>query len=390
MSALAAELHLPRDVIVRGGASQEVGDFATSLGLSRVLLVTDAFFVEQGIAGAVADRLTAAGIVPRVFAEVQPDPTTANVEAGLAALREHAADGVVALGGGSPLDTGKAVAVMATNEGAIADFAGYHQIPRPGLPLIAIPTTAGTGSEVTRVTVITDAERGRKLMILDDHLLARVALADFELTRSCPAELTAHVGVDSLTHAIEAYVSSKANPITDGLALQAAELLQGNLRRAYHDGSDDEAREAMMLGATLAGAAFSNASVALVHGMSRPIGAHFHVPHGLSNAVLLPTVTRFSLGGAVARYATLARRMDLPGATGEADDAVAAQALVEELDALNAELGIPSLSGLGVERDHFDRVKAEMAQAALDSGSPGFNPREPSAEEIVGLYDAIY
>lgn len=379
--SFAAELHLPQDVIVRGGASHEVGDAAAGLGLERVLIVTDPFFAEQGLAAAVAERLTAAGIVTETFAGVQPDPTTANVEAGLEALHAHGADGVVALGGGSSLDTGKAVAVMAANDGAVADFVGYHQIPRPGLPLIAIPTTAGTGSEVTRVTVITDAESDRKLMILDDHLLPRVALADFELTRSCPPDLTAHVGVDSLTHAIEAYVSAKANPITDALALRAAELLQGHLRRAYHDGEDAEAREAMMLGATLAGAAFSNASVALVHGMSRPIGAHFHIPHGLSNAVLLPTVTRFSLEGARPRYAELARAMGL------GDDA---DALVDELDALNAELGVPSLSGLGIEREHFDRVKADMAQAALDSGSPGFNPREAIAEEIVGLYDAIY
>ncbi len=379
--SFAAELHLPQDVIVRGGASREVGEVAAGLGLARVLIVTDAFFVEQGHAGRIAERLTEAGIATATFSGVQPDPTTANVEAGLAALAAHEADGVVALGGGSSLDTGKAVAVMAANDGAIADFAGYHLIPRPGLPLIAVPTTAGTGSEVTRVTVITDAASERKLMILDDHLLPRVALADFELTRSCPPDLTAHVGVDSLTHAIEAYVSAKANPITDALALRAAGLLRAHLRRAFYDGGDDEAREAMMLGATLAGAAFSNASVALVHGMSRPIGAHFHVPHGLSNAVLLPTVTRFSLAGAPARYAELAEAMGL---------ARDAEALVDELDALNAELGVPTLGGLGVERGHFDAVKADMAQAALDSGSPGFNPRSASAEEIVGLYDTIY
>lgn len=376
----AAELHLPRDVIVRGGASGEVGRLAGGLGLERVLVVTDPFFAEHGLAATVEAALGAEGVATVTFAAVQPDPTTATVEAGLQALREHDADGVVALGGGSSLDTGKAVAVMAANDGAIADFAGYHRIPRPGLPLIAIPTTAGTGSEVTRVTVITDEASERKLMILDDHLLPRVALADFELTRTCPPDLTAHVGVDSLTHAIEAYVSSKANPITDALALRAAELLQAHLRRAFHDGADDEAREAMMLGATLAGAAFSNASVALVHGMSRPIGAHFHVPHGLSNAVLLPAVTRFSLEGAPERYAELAAAMGLGDHP---------EALVDELDALNAELRVPSLSGLGVEREHLDRVKADMAQAALDSGSPGFNPRTASAEEIVALYDAI-
>ncbi len=385
---LAAELHLPQDIVVRGGAALVAGDVAAGLGLSRALVVTDAFFADQGLAGQVAHLLTRAGVETSVFAEVQPDPTVANVESGLAALREHGADGVVALGGGSSLDTAKAVSVMATNDGSIQDFAGYHKIPDAGLPLVAIPTTAGTGSEVTRVTVITDTDRDVKMMILDNHLLPRAAIADFKLTLTCPPALTAHVGVDSLTHAIEAYVSSKANAMTDILALEGARLLGANLRAAFDDGSDEPAREAMMLGATLAGAAFSNASVALVHGMSRPIGAHFHIPHGLSNAVLLPTVTRFSLQGAVPRYATLARTMDLADPGGSDDDA--AQALVAELDALNDHLQIPRLRDLKVSEEHLGRVVDDMAEAALASGSPDFNPRKASADEIVALYKEIH
>lgn len=388
VSRLGAELHLPQDIVVRGGAVREAGDVASTLGVARALVVTDPFFADQGLAGQVADRLTAAGIQTSVFAGVEPDPSVATVEAALAALREHDADGVVALGGGSSLDTGKAVAVMATNGGAIGDYAGYHQVQEAGLPLVAIPTTAGTGSEVTRVTVITDTERDVKMMILDNHLLPRAAIADYELTLTCPPGLTAHVGVDSLTHAIEAYVSSKANPLTDVLALEAARLLGANLRAAFDDGSDEPAREAMMLGATLAGAAFSNASVALVHGMSRPIGAHFHVPHGLSNAVLLPAVTRFSLKDGVARYAALARAMDLADADSADDEA--AEALVSELDALNAYLEIPRLRELEVSAEHLDRVVRNMADAALASGSPDFNPRKASADEIVALYHEIY
>jgi len=278
---------------------------------------------------------------------------------------------------------------MATNDGPLPEYLGYHKIPEPGLPLIAVPTTAGTGSEVTRVTVITDTSRDVKMMILSDHLMPRVALADYKLTLTCPPGLTANVGVDSLTHAIESYVSAKANPVTDGFALKAARLIGQNLRRAQSDGGDEEAREALMLGAMLAGAAFSNASVALVHGMSRPIGAHFHVPHGLSNAVLLPTITRWSIEGAKERYATIAREMGLADA-GASDDAATA-ALVDELDALNANLAVPRLGELdGVEREHFDRVKGDMAEAALASGSPGFNPRVPTAEEIVALYDEAW
>jgi alcohol dehydrogenase class IV len=381
------ELHLPRDTHVGGGVSERAGDVAARLGVRRVLVVCDPFMVEGGIAGGVVDRLEAAGIAVAVFSEIRGEPTTAEVDGALAALRAHDADGVLAVGGGSSLDTGKAVAVMAANAGAIADFAGYDRIPQPGLPLVAVPTTAGTGSEVTRVTVITDAGRDVKMMLLDDHLLPHAALADWRLTVTSPPGLTAAVGVDSLTHAIEAYVSAKRNPVCDLFALRAAGLIARHLRRAHADGGDEEAREALMLGSLLAGAAFSNASVALVHGMSRPIGAHFHVAHGLSNAVLLPEVTRWSLGAAPDRYAALARAMGV-AAEDDADERAGA-ALVEELEALNADLGIPRLGALA-EREHFDRVVADMAQAALDSGSPGFNPREPSAEEIVALYERVY
>jgi alcohol dehydrogenase class IV len=387
--SLNVELHLPPDIEVGGGVSERAGELARGIGLRRVLVVTDPVMVDSGVAGALVERLEDAGIATATFSDIRGEPTTDYVEAGIAVLREHGADGVLAVGGGSPLDTAKAISIMATNEGPLPEYLGYHKIPQPGLPLIAVPTTAGTGSEVTRVTVITDTARDVKMMILSDHLLPRVALADYKLTLTCPPGLTANVGVDSLTHAIESYVSAKANPVTDSFALKAARLIGENLRRAQRDGGDEEAREALMLGAMLAGAAFSNASVALVHGMSRPIGAHFHVPHGLSNAVLLPTVTRWSIDGARARYATVAREMGL-AASGSSDEA-ASQALVEELDALNADLSVPRLGELeGVERDHFDRVKRDMAEAALASGSPGFNPRVPTADEVVALYDEAW
>jgi alcohol dehydrogenase class IV len=360
----------------------------TRLGIERPLVVSDRFLLEQGPAGPLVERLQDGGLQVAVFGDVQPDPTMGNVIDGLAAARAHEADGIVAIGGGSPMDTAKAVAVLATNDGDLRDYAGYHKIPGPGLPLIAVPTTAGTGSEVTRVAVITDTERDVKMMMLDGNLMARVAIADYELTMSTPAALTSHVGVDSLTHAIEAYVSKRATVLTDMLALRAARLIGAHLRRAVANPDDAQAREAMMLGATLAGAAFSNASVALVHGMSRPIGAHFHVPHGLSNAVLLPTVTRFSVSGAPDRYATIAREMGLAGA--DDHDQTACQRLVEELEALNRDLGVPTISGAGAEREHFERVVEDMAQAALDSGSPGFNPRPATKDEIVELYHQAF
>jgi alcohol dehydrogenase class IV len=382
------ELHLPQDLLIGGGTSDVLADHVARIGVGRPLVVSDRFLLEKGPAGPLVERLRDAGLAVEVFGDVQPDPTLDNVRGALEALRAHEADGIVAIGGGSPMDTAKAASVAFTNDGDVRDYAGYDQVPGPGLPLVAVPTTAGTGSEVTRVAVITDTDRDVKMMMLDGHLLARVAISDYKLTISTPAALTSWVGVDSLTHAIEAYVSKRATVLTDMLALKAARLIGAHLRRAVRTPDDEEAREAMMLGATLAGAAFSNASVALVHGMSRPIGAHFHLAHGLSNALLLPAVTRFSVAGAPERYATIARDMDLAGA--EDSDDTACQRLVEELEALNADLEIPSLSGAEVQRDHFDRVVEEMAQAALDSGSPGFNPQPATKEEIVDLYRQAY
>jgi alcohol dehydrogenase class IV len=382
------ELHLPQDLLIGGGTSADLAEHVARIGIERPLVVSDRFLLEKGPAGPLVERLQATGAAVAVFGDVQPDPTLANVNGALAALRDHEADGVVAIGGGSPMDTAKAAAVAFANEGDVRDYAGYNQVPGPGLPLVAVPTTAGTGSEVTRVAVITDTDRDVKMMMLDGHLMARVAISDYKLTLSTPAALTSWVGVDSLTHAIEAYVSKRATVLTDMLALKAARLIGAHMRRVVSDPDDEPAREAMMLGATLAGAAFSNSSVALVHGMSRPIGAHFHLAHGLSNALLLPAVTRFSVAGAPDRYATIAREMDLAGAD-DADE-VACERLVDELETLNADLGIPSLSGADVDRDHFDRVVQDMAQAALDSGSPGFNPQPATKEEIVELYRQAY
>ncbi|HEX6699074.1 MAG TPA: iron-containing alcohol dehydrogenase [Solirubrobacteraceae bacterium] len=382
------ELHLPQDLLIGGGASDDLAEHVARIGIERPLVVSDRFLLDQGPAGPLVERLQAGGASVATFGEVQPDPTLDNVEGALQALRDHEADGVVAIGGGSPMDTAKAAAVAFANPGDVRDYAGYNQIPGPGLPLVAVPTTAGTGSEVTRVAVITDTDRDVKMMMLDGHLMARVAISDYKLTMSTPADLTSWVGVDSLTHAIEAYVSTKATVLTDMLALEAARLIGAHMRRVVEHPDDEPAREAMMLGATLAGAAFSNSSVALVHGMSRPIGAHFHLAHGLSNALLLPTVTRFSVVGAPERYAHVAREMRL--ATDEDSDRVACDRLVDELEALNADLRIPSLSAAGVERDHFERVVQDMAQAALDSGSPGFNPEPASKEQIVELYHQAY
>ena len=382
------QLLLPSPVVVGGGVSQSLPDHARRLGLGRVLLVTDEYLLESGPVDGLVEALEATGIGTSVYSGTQPDPTVANVGEAMEMLHEHRGEGVIVIGGGSPIDAGKAVAIMARNPGGIAGYAGYDQFGEPGLPLIAVPTTAGSGSEVTRATVIADEDREVKLAIYDDKLIPTVALVDYTLTLSMPRDLTAHVGLDSLVHAIEAYVSRLATPLSDMLALEAVRQISPNLRTAFREPSDEAARAGMMLGATLAGAAFSNASLGLVHGMSRPIGAHFHIPHGLSNALVFPAVTRFSLDFARGRYASIARAMGV--ARGDASDEVASSELVEELKRLNEELEIPSLRELEVGAEAFEAALAPMADAAIASRSPEFNPRQPSAEEIVGLYREAY
>ncbi len=386
---MITQFNVPATLLTGAGASRELTAQLARFGARRVLFVTDAFMVSTGLAGRFVDELKQAGLPVTLFADVQPDPTDTNVRAGRAAFVAGNCDVVVALGGGSPIDAAKAIAMLAGNPEPLSQYQGYHRVPRAGAPLIVIPTTAGTGSEVTKVAVITDTARDVKMMMLDRHLLPTVALVDYELSLSMPPALTAHVGVDTLTHGIEAYVSRKATPLTDPLALTCISLVAEHLETAWREPGNRPAREGMMLAATLGGMAFANSSVALVHGMSRPIGAVFHVPHGLSNAVLLPAITRFSLAGAPERYATVAHTMRLCPA--DTPVPVANALLVEGLTVLNARLQVPRLGGCrGVERVRFEAVKAKMAEDALASGSPQNNPVVPTAAQIEALYEEAW
>lgn len=368
----------PATILHGGGCRQQLPALVRELGGTRVLIVTDPGVVQLGVVGELAQLLMEAGISSAVFDKVQPDPTDENVAAGVVALKAHAADTIVAVGGGSPIDTAKVIAIRQANPQPLSGLMGLHKITRVGLPLIVVPTTAGTGSEASKVAVITDTARQVKMMMLSAPLLPRAAVVDYELTLSMPPGLTAAVGVDTLTHGIEAFVSRQANSLTDPLALQCIALCARHLRTAWSDPGNHPAREGMMLAATLGGLAFSNSSVCLVHGMSRPIGAVFHLPHGLSNAVLLPTVTRFSLTAAPERYATIART-------------VGCDSLIPWLEELNAALELPRLSQCrGVDRGRFDTEVEKMAIDALASGSPANNPRIPSPQEIVALYEEAW
>lgn len=385
---MSAKIVLPRVLQIGAGASSEVGPILKSLGLNNPLIVTDKVMVLLGYIESLQKSLVESEINADVFDDTVPEPTVASIQAGVKQVRNGNYDCVIALGGGSPIDSAKAIAILGKYGGEMRDYKFPRIVDEPGLPLIAIPTTAGTGSEVTRVTIISDEITDEKMMCLGIGFMPTVALVDYELSISVPARTTADTGIDAMTHAIEAYVSKKASAYTDTQAIAAMKLIGPNLRKVYHNGGDRDAREQMMLGSTLAGAAFSNASVALVHGMSRPIGAAYHVPHGLSNAMLLPAVTEFSIPAAPERYANCARAI---GVANESDNTeVANNKLMAELHALNKELQVPSPEEFGIEREHFFNNMQTMAEQALASGSPANNPRAPNAEEIIELYKKLW
>jgi alcohol dehydrogenase class IV len=385
---MAAMITTPRLMAVGGGALAELPGMLGRLGLAKPLIVTDPFLVSSGHLEQGTQQLDRVGVRWQVFSDTVADPTTAVVEIGASRFAAGDFDSLVAFGGGSSIDTAKAMSVLAANGGKMRDYKVPAEIPKAGPPIVAIPTTAGTGSEVTRFTVITDTETDEKMLIAGLACCPVAAIVDYELTLTMPLRLTADTGLDSLTHAIEAYVSRRASPFTDGLAKNAMGLIARHIRAACAEPGNRAAREAMMLGATTAGMAFSNASVCLVHGMSRPIGAFFHVPHGLSNAMLLPEITAFSAPAALERYADCARAMGVAEVDEGSQGAVAR--LLDELRRLNEDLQVPTPRAWGIDAARYEELLPVMASQALASGSPGNNPRVPTSGEIIDLYRRVY
>lgn len=382
------EFITPAQIVVGSGAVEQLGDQCRKRGWRKALIVSDKIMQSLGLVTRVEQLLAASEIGSAVYAGVNTEPVVEFVQEGLQIFKDAECDFVVSVGGGSPIDAAKAIAVMATNPGSIELYKGIGKITTPGVPLVAIPTTAGTGSEATLYTVITDQKTDVKMLIGSPYLMPTLAIVDPLLTLSSPPGVTAATGVDALVHAIEAYVSVKRQPMTDIFCLSAIELISQNIRQAWSNGNNIEAREKMMLGAMQAGIAFSNSSVALVHGMSRPIGANFHIAHGVSNAALLAVVTQFSLIGDPVRYAEVARAM------GEPIEGLsmmkAADRSVKAIRRLVSDIKIPSLKQLGVERERLMELAPAMADAAIDSGSPNNNPRKPTRQEIIELYALAY
>ncbi len=379
---------IPNAVITGSGSSKQVGDECKKLNLKKALIVTDRNQVKLGTLDGVLESLQQSGVAYAIYDGVNMEPVVEYVQEGLEAFRGNGCDCLLAVGGGSPMDTAKAISVMATNEGSIEDYIGLGKVPRKGIPVIAVPTTAGTGSEVTPFTIITDTKRDVKMLIGSPFLMPELAIVDPQLTILLPPDITAATGIDALTHAIEAYVSVKAQVISDVFSLAAIELIAGNLQKAWADGKNLEARENTMMGALMGGIAFSTSSVALVHGMARPIGAYFHVRHGASNAALLGTVMEFSLEGNPTRYARIAEAMgaDINGLS----EMEAAKRGAEAVKKLIKDIEIPSLRELGVDKEKLDQLAPKMSEDAIASGSPANNPRQANREEIIELYKIAY
>lgn len=353
----------------------------------RALIVTGPHIGKSPMADTLKKNLVISGISFAVFDRITGEPTLHMIEDGAAAFRRSSCDFVIGLGGGSPLDAAKAISYMCASTGKLSDYRG--QVPEKEIPPVAaIPTTAGTGSEVTKFTVITDEERNVKMLMKGDCLIPRIAIVDPAFTVDMPKSVTAATGLDALTHAVEAYTSAKASPLTDALAISAVKRIMKNLPAAYSRGCDAKAREEMSVAALEAGICINNASVTIVHGMSRPIGALFHVPHGLSNAMLLKECLDFAKSGAVGRFA------DLAHATGAApagdSDETAADRFLYQIGVLLAVCEIPTLREYGIDRTEYEAAIGKMSFDAIASGSPGNTRRAVSEEDCAAIYRKVY
>lgn len=378
----------PGTIIYGRDAFEEVGVYAKKLG-TKALIVSDPIMDSLGFVNQCKSLLTANGLEAVSYLGVTTEPVDTYVAEGLEILLSEQCDVIISVGGGSCIDTAKAIAVVATNGGYIGDYMKMAKIAEQApIPHIAVPTTAGTGSEATDATVITNTTNDVKMMIKQAAFMPPVAIVDPMLTITSPPAITAATGIDALSHAIESYLSRLAHPYSNVLALSAMDLIIHNMLKVYEHGDDIDAREAMSLGSMQAGLSFSNASVALVHGMSRPIGALFHVPHGISNAMLLPAVLEFTKDACVERLADIGQFFNKDGQCGTQEEL--ATLAIESIKELCKKMGIGNLRQWGIEEEAFYAAIPKMATDAIASGSPGNNPKVPTQDELMELYKIAY
>ena len=376
---------VPRYMQIGKGSLNQLPEIIKTLEpIKSFLIVTDKQMVEFGYVKKLQDILSKAGLKSNVFDDTVPDPTDTVVLNGINFLEKFKNEAVIGFGGGSPIDTAKAIAAMAKHSKNIQDYKPPSTFDKQGLPIIAIPTTAGTGSEVTHHAVIIDSKNNEKISCRGEGFVPTCAIVDYDLTLSKPRRLTIDSAIDTLTHGIEAYISKKATLFSDRMALDTIRLVTQNIYAVDKDPKDLKAREGLMLAATLGGLAFSNASICLVHGMSRPLGSNFKVPHGLSNAMLLPTITEFSIDYAKSRYADCSRAGNF--ALPDDDDDIACEKLIKGLYKMNKDFDVPSMKKFGINEKNFEGKLKNMATDAEVSGAPNLNPRVPSVNEMIDLY----
>ncbi|MBP2034084.1 alcohol dehydrogenase class IV [Clostridium algifaecis] len=377
---------MPRYIFTGEGALDKAGDKIKSLG-SKALIITDDVMVKLGSINNVTNLLEKNNVKFSVYHEVNGEPTDIMVDNGIKKYKEENCDFLIALGGGSPIDTMKAIGAMITNPGSINDYLG-KVIEKETPPLVAIPTTAGTGSEATQFTIITDTKKNIKMLLKGPYLIPTVAVVDPIFTMTSPKSVTSATGLDALTHAIESYTSKLAQPMSEIFSISAVKKIFNNLHEAYNNGSNVEARTEMSIAALQAGIAFNNSSVTIVHGMSRPIGAIFHVPHGLSNAMLLTDCLKFALSGAPDKFCDLAKIVGIY--KDGMSDMEAGQAFIDGVGKLCSDLHVQTLEEFGADRTKFFNSLDKMAGDALDSGSPQNTRREVKKEDIINIYKGLW
>ena len=375
---------IPQSIVFGQGTLHKLPELAGKLGGKKAFIISGPHLHKIGMVERCAQALKATGMECSFFTDTEGNPSTDTVDNAVEEFRKSGADFIVAFGGGSPLDVAKAVAVVGTYGGRITDYEGVGKVPGPVIPMIAIPTTAGTGSEVTAFSVITDHSRNYKLTVGSNYLLPQYAILDPDLLVSVPAKTAAACGVDAMVHALEAYLSLAASPFSDMMALKALELIGGSLRAYIANRGNLKAAEAMLQGSLFAGIAFSHARLGDVHAMSHPVSAYFDVPHGLANAILLPTVVAYNELADQGKYYEIYHCISTCPVPRQK---FTPHMLTEEILALNKEFGIPeSLAEVGVKEEFFER----MAEDAMKSGNIAVNPRSTSKEDILELYKKAY
>lgn len=373
---------IPTVNLIGAGSVNEVGNKIAELGGKKVLLVTDKVLNKLGMASQVSKIIKKAGVDVEVFDGAEPNPTDQNVLAGLKAWEAAGCDSIVSLGGGSSHDCAKGIGLVASNGGKIQDFEGVDMSKNKMVPLVAVNTTAGTASEMTRFCIITDTSRRVKMAIVDWRVTPAVSINDPELMTGMPASLTAATGMDALTHAVEAYVSTAANPLTDAAALMSMKLIAKYLPIAVANGTNAEAREKMAYAQFLAGKAFNNASLGYVHAMAHQLGGYYNLPHGVCNAILLPHVSEFNVIGNAERFADIAEALG-ENIVGLSTTEAAGRAITA-IKTLSKSIGIPQgLANLNVKREDF----AEMAANAKLDACQLTNPRLASLDDVIQLYE---